>query len=148
MEKFINAHNKYYEQAEEEIILGKKESHWMWFIFPQYKGLGHSNMSKYYAIQSLNEAQEYASNNILYNHYYDLLEALITLHNDKSIEEIFGNVDAKKLKSSLTLFLYTPLESICKKALKTFYNNEKDNTTVNLILEEQADILLKNACNY
>lgn len=144
MERFIETHNKYYEIAEEEIILGRKESHWMWFIFPQYKGLGHSDISKYYAIQSLDEAEEFASTPILRKHYEDLLEALISLHNDKNIEDIFGRLDAMKLKSSLTLFLSTSLEAICKKALKVFYNNESDKNTERLILEEQADNLLKN----
>lgn len=144
MERFIETHNKYYEIAEEEIILGRKESHWMWFIFPQYKGLGHSDISKYYAIQSLDEAEEFASTPILRKHYEDLLEALISLHSDKNIEDIFGRLDAMKLKSSLTLFSSTSLEVICKKTLKVFYNNESDKNTERLILEEQADNLLKN----
>lgn len=101
--RFLDAQNKLYLTAFSEIKKGKKESHWMWFIFPQIKELGTSNVSKYYAISDLKEAKEFLNHPILAKHLIEISELLLTFKR-KSIESILGDLDARKLCSSMTLF--------------------------------------------
>lgn len=101
--RFLDAQNKLYLTAFSEMKKGKKESHWMWFIFPQIKGLGTSNISKFYAISDLTEAKDFLNHPILAKHLIEISELLLTFKR-KSIESILGDLDARKLCSSMTLF--------------------------------------------
>lgn len=103
LDRFIEANCKYYKTALAEIKNGKKESHWMWFIFPQIKGLGYSEISKYYAIQSRGEAEAYLAHTVLGKQLEEISEVLLDLETNDPVE-VFGSVDALKLQSSMTLF--------------------------------------------
>ena len=103
LDRFVKAQEKMYDIALNEIKNGKKISHFMWYIFPQLKGLGYSDISNYYGISGLEEAKEYLEDEILGNRLYNITLELLKINEDDPIN-IFGNVDALKLKSSMTLF--------------------------------------------
>lgn len=132
MERFIKAQKIYYNDALEELRNGKKESHWMWFIFPQIRGLGSSFNAEYYGIKDLEEAREYWSNEYLRNNYLELLEVLLSLE-ENNPRHIFGYTDGVKLKSSLTLFYLTSNSELIHKVLGKFYNYELDMKTISLL---------------
>lgn len=131
-DRFIEMHELYYEVALNEIRDGHKRSHWMWFIFPQLKGLGHSAKSDYYGISCVEEVREYMSNEYLKNNTLEICNELLNLNDD--IDNIFDYPDNLKLKSSMTLFEYAlPEEKVFKSIIDKFYNSEKDETTINLL---------------
>lgn len=156
--RFIKAQHYYYQNALTEIKQGKKIGHWMWYIFPQIHGLGQSETSKYYEIQSINEAIEYINNNFLYNNLIEICKELLE-QETTDIIEIMGYIDAIKLKSSMTLFDYIlkldidivleitnykiteKIENkkqtdIFRKILEKFYNGEEDSRTIQIIENE------------
>ena len=120
LERFLEAQSDTYEDALEEIKAGHKLTHWMWWIFPQYKGLGKSEMSQYYAIQSKDEAEAYWEHPILGDRLRKCIYALLELETYDAVE-VFGEVDAMKLKSCLTLFYYIGKEKLCGRALDKFF---------------------------
>ena len=101
--RFIDAQNKDYSIAIEEIKKGRKKSHWMWYIFPQIQGLGFSETSKYYAIRNLQEADEYLKHPLLGTRLINICQALL-VQADNNASRIFGSPDDLKLKSSMTMF--------------------------------------------
>lgn len=103
LDRFIKAQDNMYETALKEIKNGEKESHWMWYIFPQLRGLGESEMSYFYGINGLEEAKAYLAHPILSTRLIEISTALLE-HKDKPIEDIMGYIDDMKLKSSMTLF--------------------------------------------
>lgn len=135
LERFVEAQSRSYEDALREIKAGHKETHWMWWIFPQYKGLGESELSKHYAIQSKEEALAYSKHPILSKRLYECLWALYDLDTDDAVE-VFGEVDAKKLKSCLTLFYFSGFQTLCGLLLDKFFPKELDYKTVRLLLKE------------
>ena len=132
LNRFIEAQNKNYNVALNEIKNGKKLTHWIWYIFPQLKELGFSNTSLYYGISSIEEAKEYLKNEYLNNHLIEITEALLNLEN-KDIVEVLGYPDNLKVKSCMTLFYYASNNEIFKKVIDKFYNGEFDINTVKLI---------------
>ena len=134
LERFIEAQSNTYEDALEEIKAGHKETHWMWWIFPQYKGLGESEISQYYAIQNTDEAREYLVHPILGRRLRECMNALLDLKTNDAVE-VFGDVDAQKLKSCLTLFGYSG-SILSVMVLNKFFNGEPDDTTVRLLVLE------------
>ena len=100
MKRFIEAQNPVYETVKKELTNGKKETHWMWFIFPQIEGLGRSYIAKLFSLKK-DEVKEYLDNELLYSR---LVECTELIENIDDVEYTFGPVDAMKLKSSLTLF--------------------------------------------
>ena len=135
LERFILAQNESYQTALKEIKQGYKESHWMWYIFPQIRGLGMSEIAKYYEIRDLTEAQNYLANDILKNHLIEISEALLELPTNDPLE-VLGYPDNLKLKSCMTLFNYIEPNSIFQKVLDKYYNGDLDMTTI-LILERE-----------
>lgn len=132
LERFIIAQQDWYDIAKEELSNGKKESDYMWFMFPQIKGLGISDKAKYYGIKDLNEAKAYLQNPILSYHLEELLNILLTLK--VSAYEIFGSPDDKKLKSCLTLFkLASPKNKIYEKVLNKLFNGFEDKLTLQIL---------------
>jgi uncharacterized protein (DUF1810 family) len=124
-----------YDQALSELQLGRKSGHWMWFIFPQVAGLGHSEMSRRYAISSLAEAREYLDHPVLGPR---LLESALAVTNHSGVpaEDIFGSIDARKLHSSMTLFLRAaPGETVFKTVLAQFFDGQPDAATDDLLAE-------------
>ena len=103
LDRFIHAQEYNYSDALKEIKNGQKISHWMWYVFPQIKGLGQSDTAKWYAIKDLQEAKDYLNNEILSNRLEQICKALLELDCNDAYK-IFGSPDDMKLKSSMTLF--------------------------------------------
>ena len=105
LERFVVAQDaaRTYERALQELRQGKKTSHWMWFVFPQIEGLGHSPASKKFAISSLDEARKYLQHDVLGPRMRECVDILAQF-SDRTAEQIFGDTDAEKLHSSMTLF--------------------------------------------
>ena len=134
MQRFIKAQNDTYSTALKEIKLGKKQTHWMWFIFPQIKGLGRSDMAKYYAIKDKREAIRYLNHPILGFRLKEITEALLNLPTGDA-EKVLGCVDSIKLKSSMTLFAMAANEknSVFVKVLDKYYDGEPCRETLRLL---------------
>ncbi len=133
LSRFLDAQNKLYLTALSEIRKGKKETHWMWFIFPQIKGLGKSDTANLYAISDLQEATDYLEHPILGKHLIEISELLLTFKR-KSADGIFGDLDARKLRSSMTLFsLVENTNPIFQEILEAFFSGECDPLTLSII---------------
>lgn len=132
LERFINAQQYDYPVALYELKAGYKESHWMWFIFPQYKGLGYSSIAKYYAIQSKEEAIAYVHHPILGKRLMEISQVLLDLNCDDATA-IFGSPDNLKLKSCMTLFYIVSKEAIFQQVLDQFYHGQYDQRTIELL---------------
>ena len=135
IQRFIEAHRGSFDVALGEIRAGYKVSHWMWYIFPQIKGLGRSEMAKYYAIEDLDEAKAYLAEPVLAEHMQKICEAL--LENESSnAEEVMGRPDDLKLRSSMTLFKEAdPGNEIYQKVLDKFFDGEADGKTLKILNE-------------
>lgn len=136
LSRFEEAHAIAYESALQEIRAGLKETHWIWYVFPQIAGLGRSATSMRYAIKNLDEAKAYLDHPVLGAHYRECCRELLA-HADKSTAaEIFGELDAMKVRSSMTLFLRTGFRDardLCRKVLDVFYDGEEDALTLRLL---------------
>ena len=132
LERFISAQEKSYPIALSEIKKGKKQSHWMWYIFPQLQGLGFSETSKFYAIKDIDEAKEFLLHPVLGNRLVDLCNELLKLEPDNATS-IFGSPDDLKLKSSMTLFSSLKINPVFQKVLDKLFNGAKDSKTLELI---------------
>ena len=132
LERFVAAQADSYETALGEIHRGSKRSHWMWYIFPQIAGLGHSAMAERYAIASIDEAKAYLDHPLLGARYRECVSALQDL-TDTSAEEVFGTVDAMKLRSSLTLFYEASGDRLYEAALDRWFGAQEDTATLKLI---------------
>ena len=131
LERFVKAQEDSYEIALSEIKGGRKRSHWMWYIFPQIKGLGYSSTAQYYSIQDRQEAENYITHSILSKRLIEISEELLKVDsNDPSV--VLGYPDDIKLKSSMTLFYLISEEIIFKKVLDKFFCGELDKRTVDI----------------
>lgn len=136
LERFIEPQEQDYEQALKEIRNGRKVSHWIWYIFPQLRGLGKSYMSDYYGIRDLDEAKAFLQDPYLGKHLQKISEALLNLDNDNATQ-IMGRPDDMKLKSSMTLFACAdPENAVFEKVLEKFYNGHKDGRTLKMLSKE------------
>lgn len=140
LDRFINAQGEAYSRALAEVKSGRKQTHWMWYIFPQIEGLGQSSISQFYSISGLKEAREYLDNDILGNRIREISFELLNL-NTSQPEEVFGDIDALKLNSCMTLFEQASGddESVFSKVIDKFYDGERDKLTLDLI--ESSKIL-------
>ena len=133
LDRFLEAQERMYETALKEIKNGEKESHWMWYIFPQLRGLGKSRMAYVYGINGLEEAKAYLAHPVLSARLIEISEALLE-HKGKDIEDILGDIDAMKLRSSMTLFaLISENSSIFHQLLDCFYDGKLDEHTLELV---------------
>ncbi len=133
LKRFIDAQESTYERALAEIKNGRKQSHWIWFIFPQVQGLGFNNTSKLYAIKDIEEAEQYLQHEVLGKRLIIICEALMALETADA-HEVFGSPDDLKLKSSMTLF--SSLENnnpVFEMVLKKFFNGTRDMKTLEII---------------
>jgi uncharacterized protein (DUF1810 family) len=121
LERFVAAQEGVYPTALTELRTGSKRTHWMWFVFPQVAGLGRSAMARAYAIGSLDEARAYLAHPVLGPRYRECVAALI-LHRSRSAEAIMGDIDAVKLRSSLTLFAAAGGGAPVEDALSAFFD--------------------------
>ena len=130
---FIQAQNTVYPSVIKELTDGQKRTHWMWFIFPQVKGLGHSKMSRRFAIGSLEQAKEYLQHDVLGARLLECAELLL-LHPDKSALDVFGSPDHLKLHSSLTLFAFAAGNKyVFEQLLYQFYAGSYDINTIKML---------------
>jgi len=139
LQKFLNAQEhgysfgSTYETALLEIKNGKKISHWMWYIFPQIQGLGFSKTTAYFSIRDLNEAIDYIQHSVLSARLIEISSELLNLETNYPMV-VFGNPDAYKLRSCMTLFKYVaPDEPVFQQVLDKFYQSGEDNRTINII---------------
>jgi uncharacterized protein (DUF1810 family) len=133
LERFLAAQAPVYDQALAELRAGRKESHWMWFIFPQLAGLGRSATARFFAIVSADEARAYLAHPLLGGRLAECVEATLG-HGDRSADAIFGSVDAMKFRSSLTLFEAAAAEpQLFASALDLFYSGSRDPGTLKLL---------------
>jgi uncharacterized protein (DUF1810 family) len=132
LDRFVTAQAGIYDQAVVEIRRGRKTSHWMWFIFPQISGLGHSPTARHYAIRSLDEAKVYLAHPILGERLRACVAALPDRSN-MSARDIFGEIDAMKLRSSLTLFAEASENPAFANALARWFGGYPDPMTIDLL---------------
>ena len=133
LSRFLEAQSKDYSQALREIRAGRKESHWMWYVFPQFLGLGTSGTSRRYAIRSTTEAEAYLRHAVLGPRLEGAFSAVLEHARIRPID-IFGDLDTQKLHSSATLFsLVATSESIYEEVLVRFFTGVKDERTVDLL---------------
>ena len=131
--RFVEAQNHVYEDVLAELRVGRKTSHWMWFIFPQVAGLGSSGTSRYYAIESIEEARAYLAHDILGSRLAECVEILLQ-QEERSVHEIFGYPDDMKLKSSMTLFAHASRPgSPFEKVLERFFGGDRDQATLEIL---------------
>lgn len=132
LERFVLAQRNVYSQVLSEIIRGRKTSHWMWFIFPQVKGLGRSYESQLYGIGDLSEARAYLAHDVLGNRLRECVSTLLRIENRTALE-IFGPIDEMKLRSSLTLFNAASEEVIFDQAIAKYFNGQTDDLTLGIL---------------
>jgi uncharacterized protein (DUF1810 family) len=133
LNRFVQAQEDDYERALSEIKSGRKRSHWMWYIFPQFDGLGFSTTSKRYSIKSVAEAKAYLSHPILGPRLTECVEAVLSVEG-RSAYDIFSSPDDMKLRSCATLFAsVSPKSSIFDQLLEKFFQGERDDKTLGLL---------------
>jgi uncharacterized protein (DUF1810 family) len=136
LDRFIDAQDAIYEQVLSELRRGQKQSHWMWYIFPQFEGLGFSSITKLYSIKSVAEAEAYLSHPALGVRLKECSEAALFIEG-KSANDIFGFTDAMKLKSCATLFAYVSsaesAESVFQRLIDKYFQGECDQDTLRLL---------------
>ena len=138
--RFHKAQKIDYETALSEIRSGRKRSHWMWYIFPQLKGLGFSGMADYYGIDGLGEAKAYLADPILRARLTEISEALLTLPGNNP-GGVMGYPDDMKLRSCMTLFsIADPKEEVFRKVLDKYYGGRKDKLTERLLKRKRPII--------
>ena len=138
LKRFVRAQESDYRRALEEIAAGRKRSHWMWYIFPQFAGLGLSSTSRHYAIGSLDEARAYLAHPILGPRLIECAGATLTVEG-RSAHDIFGSPDDMKLRSSATLFaLVSPEDSVFQRVLERYFDGKRDERTLDLVVERSG----------
>ena len=137
LQRFIRAQDGAYETALAELRAGSKQSHWMWFIFPQLAELGRSPTARYFGISSLDEARAYLEHDVLGSRLRQCTEAMLPWSDRRTAGQILGHVDAMKLKSSVTLFDAVEPHSLFDRALLNFFSGERDELTLALLHHPQ-----------
>lgn len=132
IERFVEAQEGVwagYAVALAEIEQGRKKSHWIWYIFPQLRGLGHSRRAHFYGIADRKEAENYLAHPVLGPRLREISEALLA-NTNKSARAIFGDIDAQKVKSCMTLFDSISPNDIFADVLDSFYSGERDKKSI------------------
>ena len=130
LQRFVEAQSGLYERVCRELEEGRKRSHWMWFIFPQWKGLGHSAMAERYGISSRGEAEAYLAHPLLGSRLRHCTELVVAM-DGRTVEQIFGTPDDMKFRSSMTLFASVDAEgSVFARALEKYFGGTPDQLTI------------------
>ena len=138
LQRFLTAQDFNYSTALEEIRNGEKRSHWIWFIFPQLAVLGQSGNAKYYGISGLDEAKAYLAHPVLAERLRVITNALLQ-HKGRDAVDIFGGLDAMKVRSCMTLFDAASPNDIFRKVLDTFYDGIADKLTLQYIQKQLTE---------
>jgi len=133
LQRFVDAQNGLVNQVLDELRAGSKQSHWMWFIFPQIAGLGRSSTARFYALASLDEAGAYLAHPLLGARLRQCTDALLQWRGRRSAEQILGLIDAVKLRSSMSLFDAVEPRSLFADALAAFFHGKADERTLALL---------------
>lgn len=133
LQRFVDAQRSTFDTAFAEIRRGRKQGHWMWFVFPQLAGLGRSPTARHYGIASLDEARAYLEHPLLGPRLTQCVEALLRWAGKRSAEDILRPIDAIKLRSSLTLFEAASKEHLFGQTLDAFYSGERDDRTLEML---------------
>jgi uncharacterized protein (DUF1810 family) len=128
LQRFVEAQDREFETALAELEAGRKQNHWMWFVFPQVAGLGRSPTAQFYGIRSLHEARAFLAHPVLGERYRRSVEALARWAGTRTAVEILGEVDALKLRSSLTLFEAASGDALFAQALEAFFEGPDEAT--------------------
>lgn len=126
-----------YDRALAEIKKGRKISHWIWYIFPQFRAFGHSKTALFYGIADKSEAERYLEHPVLNQRIHEISEALLE-HSDKSANAIFGEHDAKKVRSCMTMFDYLSPNDVFAKVLDAFYGGVRGDRTIKELQKDEA----------
>lgn len=129
LQRFVDAQAPVYAQVRAELAAGRKASHWMWFVFPQLKGLGFSAMAQHYGIASIAEAQAYWEHPVLGARLAECTELVLAVAG-RSVHEIFGSPDDLKFRSCMTLFAHATGAPVFTQALAKYFGGEADPRTV------------------
>ena len=140
LERFVKAQDNSYTTALREVKSGHKKGHWIWYIFPQMKGLGQSYKSDYYGIKSIEEARDYLNHPVLGARIREITQALLDLPSNLTSERIFGGLDSLKVQSSMTLFYCISKEDLFLDVIDRFYNGNFDTKTWYKFNKEQIQI--------
>ena len=133
LDRFLKAQELMYPWALREIKDGRKRTHWMWFIFPQLKALGHSRNALYYGIEDIDEAKQYLAHPVLGARLKEISEVLLSLETNDPYK-VMGEIDALKLCSSMTLFAEIEgYDSVFGKVIDKYYNGDKDMNTIRIL---------------
>ncbi len=133
LNRFTSAQEGVYGTALAELRSGRKRTHWIWFIFPQIDGLGHSSTSQYYAIKSVEEARRFLDHPVLGARLLQCAETVLAVEG-RSVSDIFGYPDDMKLKSSMTLFASVAEDpSVFVRVLEKYFRGERDERTLQLL---------------
>lgn len=124
IQRFIKAQESDYEVALSEIKKGRKRSHWIWYVFPQFKEFAHSDIAEYYGLEDVGEVEAYLQHPVLGQRIREISEALL-LHRGKDVKEIFGELDAGKVRSCMTMFDYLSPNEVFRKVLDAFYGGKR-----------------------
>ena len=134
--RFVNAQSDVYNQVTDELTKGRKQTHWMWLVFPQLAGLGHSSMARRYAIGDLDQTKRYLAHPLLGSRLRDDVRLMVS-HKGKSALDILGSPDDLKFRSCLTLFAEAASDdsdrALFKQALDQFYGGQGDPRTMELL---------------
>ncbi len=135
--EFVTAQDAVYDDVRHELAAGRKETHWIWFIFPQMRGLGRSHMSQKFGIATKAEARSYLEHSILGSRLRECTRLLLAVPN-RSIGSILGYPDDLKFRSSMTLFAAAaPEEPLFEAALEKFFGGERDALTIALLRQNE-----------
>jgi uncharacterized protein (DUF1810 family) len=133
LDRFVAAQEPIFHQALTELTRGRKRTHWMWFIFPQIAGLGQSATARFYAIQSLDEARAYLAHPLLGERLEECTRTVLCHAAYRDADQIFGDLDALKFRSSMTLFHAAGGGPRFRTALRTYFGGEADEETLRLL---------------
>jgi len=131
--RFIEAQNAVYDAVREELSAGRKRTHWMWFVFPQLRGLGRSPTAHHFGIASRGEAVAYLEHPVLGRRLHEGVELVMAIK-DRTVHEIFGTPDDLKFHSSMTLFaIVASADPLFQRALDKYFGGERDPLTIALL---------------
>lgn len=142
IERFVEAQKSPwsgYEQALSEVRNGCKTSHWIWYIFPQFREFAHSRTAYYYGIEDADEARRYLEHPVLGARIREISEVLLA-HEGKSAYEIFGSIDERKVRSSMTMFDYLAPNDVFARVLDAFYGGVRGGRTLEVLARSEVEI--------
>ena len=133
LNRFLSAQQNIYPQVIKELHNANKTTHWMWFIFPQIEGLGHSSTAKYYSIRNMDETKEYLAHPVLGERLLECSNIILNI-NGKTVDDVFGYPDNMKLKSCMTLFNFVaPEQKVFADVLKKYFAGKPDEQTIAIL---------------